>query len=263
MNAETMQTYYRESFGSARHLQGQIVNARTNQVVLPQLLDLNKVKSWLDVGTGYGFLLKWLKEKGIRAVGVELSTQEAEYAHEKLGLDVHSKLLAESELPRESFDVVSCFETIEHISDPKAFVRELAEYVRPGGYLLVMTDNFESKCVEQLKGAFPKWIPHAHVSHFAPKSLRDCINSAPGIKVEKEASYTPWDMVGRQYVSKFRGIPADEDAFDLRAELSAEMNRDYKLFPLRYHLNPIWVRMNVRPTLDSGALMYALGRKQS
>jgi len=35
----------------------------------------------LDVGTGYGFLLQWLKQKhGITATGVELSLQEAEYA---------------------------------------------------------------------------------------------------------------------------------------------------------------------------------------
>jgi 2-polyprenyl-3-methyl-5-hydroxy-6-metoxy-1,4-benzoquinol methylase len=263
MNAETMQAYYRENFGSVRHLQGQAVNARTNRAVLPQLIDLKNVKSWLDVGTGYGFLLKWLKEhRGIRTVGVELSTQEADYAREKQGLEVHSKLLAETGLPRESFDVVSCFEVIEHISDPNSFVRDMAEFVRPGGYLIVMTDNFESTCAEQLKGGFPKWIPHSHISLFGPQSLRNCMHSVPGIKIVKEASYTPWDMVGRQCVSLFRKPPSDGDAFNLRAELASEMNRNYKLYQLRYRVNPFWVRMTVRPTLDGGALMYAVGRKQ-
>ena len=58
MSANTLEAYYRESFGSQRHLQGQIVNARTNAVALQRLLDLKEVRSWLDVGTGYGFLLK-------------------------------------------------------------------------------------------------------------------------------------------------------------------------------------------------------------
>ena len=264
MNAETMQAYYRENFGSLRHLQGQVVNSRTNRVALERLLDLKKVKSWLDIGTGYGFLLKWLKEKrGIATVGVELSVQEADYAREKLGLEVHSKLLSESGLPRASFDVVSCFEVIEHISEPKAFLSELAEYVRPGGSLIVMTDNFESSCVRQLKGGFPKWIPHTHVSHFGPKSLRDCMNSVPGLELEKEASYTPWDLVGRQHVSAVRPPPPDEEAFDLRVALSTEMHKDYKLYQLRYYLNPLWTRINLHASLDGGALMYAVGRKQS
>jgi SAM-dependent methyltransferase len=108
MSASTMEAYYRENFGSQRHLQGQIVNARTNAVALQALLNLKEVQSWLDVGTGYGFLLKWLKEKwDVRAEGVELSIQEADYAREKLGLDVHSKLLSEANLPLASFDVVS------------------------------------------------------------------------------------------------------------------------------------------------------------
>src|SRR5208337_1522420 len=136
MDPKTMQAYYRENFGSQRHLRGQIVNARTNRIALERLLDLEHVQSWLDIGTGYGFLLKWLKEKwGIAAEGVELSTQEANYAREKLGLEVHSKLLSEAGLPLASFDVVSCFEVIEHVAEPKAFLKEMAEYVRPGGSL--------------------------------------------------------------------------------------------------------------------------------
>src|SRR5271154_2480358 len=100
MSAETMEAYYRENFGSQRHLQGQIVNARTNGIALARLLDLKSVRSWLDIGTGYGFLLKWLKDKwGIAAEGIELSAQEAEYARDKLGLEVHCKLLSQSALP--------------------------------------------------------------------------------------------------------------------------------------------------------------------
>ena len=263
MSAEAMEGYYRENFGSLRHLQGQVVNARSNGVALERLVDLNKVQSWLDVGTGYGFLLQWLKQKhGITATGVELSLQEAEYARERLGLDVRAKLLADAELPRDGFDVVSCFEVIEHIAEPKAFLKELGEYVRPGGCLIVMTDNFESRAVRLLKGGFPKWIPHTHVSHFGPESLRNCIKSVPGFVLEKEASYTPWDLVGREVVSVVRTPPRDEDAYDLRTALSTEMAQDYRVYRLRYLLNPLWARMDLSDTLGGGALMYALVRKQ-
>jgi SAM-dependent methyltransferase len=264
MDSEGMEAYYREDFGSRRHLQGQMVNARTNEVALERLLNFRQIRNWLDVGTGYGFLLQWLQRKhGIAAEGVELSIQEAQYARKQLGLNVHSNLISESGLPRGSFDVVSSFEVIEHIPEPVPFVEQLAEYVRPGGYLVIMTDNFESRAASRLKGSFPKWIPHTHVSHFGPATLRACAGQVSGLTLEKEASYTPWDLVGRQWVSVFRPPVADDQAYDLRDALSTEMQRKYKLFKLRYFTNPLWTRIDLRPTLDDGALMYLVCRKQS
>jgi 2-polyprenyl-3-methyl-5-hydroxy-6-metoxy-1,4-benzoquinol methylase len=262
MDAGATRAYYQENFGSRRHLQGQTVNARTNAAALKSLLDLRQPRTWLDVGTGYGFLLQWLqRDYGIAAEGVELSIQEARFAREQLRLTVHDSLSGAT-VPGAGFDVVSCFEVIEHISEPVAFVRELAEYVRPGGTLIVMTDNFESPVVRKLKGSFPKWIPHTHVSHFGPRSLRACLAQVPGLLLTKEASYTPWDLAGRRWVSAVRAPKPDQQAFDVGEALSTEMHRKYKLFKLRYYLNPFWARLDLRRSLDSGALMYALCRKQ-
>jgi 2-polyprenyl-3-methyl-5-hydroxy-6-metoxy-1,4-benzoquinol methylase len=263
MNSDLMHHYYRENFGSERHLRGQMVNARTNATVLTELLQLSQIRSWLDVGTGYGFLLQWLHNKhSIAADGVELSVQEAEYAKHKLGLPVHCNLLSESGVRRGHYDVVSSFEVIEHISDPTSFLAEMAEYVRPGGQLVVMTDNFESRPVRQLRGGFPKWIPHTHVSHFSAQSLRRCIAGVAGLTIEREASYTPWDLVAREWLSTVRGPVPDELAYDLRSALSTEMHRNYKFFQLRYSLNSTWTRFHLRGNLEHGELMYAVCRKQ-
>jgi 2-polyprenyl-3-methyl-5-hydroxy-6-metoxy-1,4-benzoquinol methylase len=262
MDAEATRAYYQDNFGSKRHFEGQRVNARTNAAALKRLLDFGKVRSWLDVGTGYGFLLEWLQRAhGIAGEGVELSLQEAEHARGRLGLKIHDSLSGVG-VPRARFDVVSCFEVIEHISEPVPFLQALAEYVRPGGALIVMTDNFESRVARKLKGSFPKWIPHSHVSHFGPESLRACLAQVPGLEIEKEASYTPWDLVGREWVSAVRAPTPDDRAFDVHEALSTEMRRNYKLFRLRYYISPFWTRWDLRPSLDGGALMYALARKQ-
>jgi 2-polyprenyl-3-methyl-5-hydroxy-6-metoxy-1,4-benzoquinol methylase len=262
MNEETMRAYYRENFGSLRHMQGQMVNARTNRVVLEKLLGLKKIRTWLDVGTGYGFLLKQLNDRWkIKAAGLEVSTQEAEYGRQRMGLEIYPGF--ESIPAGTSFDIVSSFEVIEHIPDPKPFVHRLAMYVRPGGYLVLMTDNFESTAARRLKGSFPKWIPHTHVSHFGPESLRDCIKSVAELKLVQEASYTPWDVAGRQAVSIFRPPVDDAHAYDVQQVLSSEMRRKYKLYRLRSMLNPLWARLAFRRSLDGGALMYAVCRKES
>jgi 2-polyprenyl-3-methyl-5-hydroxy-6-metoxy-1,4-benzoquinol methylase len=261
MAPEAMKLYYKDTFGSNKHLLGQRINAKVNLALLENLLDLRNIKSFLDVGTGYGFLIKALKERhGIQAKGVEMSQQEAEYAIKTLKIEVRSGLLSESGLPKESFDVVASFEVIEHITNPVQFVAELTQYVKPGGVLLVMTDNFTSAVVRKMGAEFPKWIPHSHISHFDPKTLTRCIESVPGLKVEKRLSYTPWELVAHSVVMMSRKPKPPEEVYSMEADLNTEMSGTYKFFPLRLALNSLWAGMTFRRDLE-GALMYVLSRK--
>lgn len=263
MTPEGMKRYYADTFGSLRHLQGQRVNAEVNLRALRRLLDLRALRSFLDVGTGYGFLMRKLKDAyGTDVKGAELSTQEAAYAKETLGLDVRPVLLSEAGFPKGAFDLVGCFEVIEHIPDPIPFVAEMAEYVRPGGWLLVNTDNFESAAVRRLGAEFPKWIPHSHVSHFAPGSLVRAVEAVPGLKVEKVLSYTTWETAARASMIALKGRAprAAAECFDLDSTMKSEMGRGYPLFPVRMVLNRAWFSFNRRDDLN-GAMMYVLARK--
>jgi 2-polyprenyl-3-methyl-5-hydroxy-6-metoxy-1,4-benzoquinol methylase len=47
-------------------------------------------------------------------------------------------------LPDHSADVTISVETIEHLENPRAFVRELARITRPGGWIVVTTPNQRS-----------------------------------------------------------------------------------------------------------------------
>src|SRR5262245_47217157 len=83
LSHDQLNGYYQDTYGSLRHLQGQIVNARANLLALSKLIDLAKTRDFLDVGTGYGFLLKALQQRySFKVKGVELSRQEATYAIE-------------------------------------------------------------------------------------------------------------------------------------------------------------------------------------
>jgi 2-polyprenyl-3-methyl-5-hydroxy-6-metoxy-1,4-benzoquinol methylase len=44
-------------------------------------------------------------------------------------------------LPDNSCDVVACIETIEHVENPRALMRELVRLATPGGWLVVTTPN--------------------------------------------------------------------------------------------------------------------------
>src|ERR1700681_3477485 len=261
MPDEALHRYYQNGFGSERHRCGQIINAKINCWAIQNLMSGMTFKNFLDVGAGYGFLLHELQDRfGVSVTSVEPSEQEACYGSEHLNVDLRNFSLLDSGLEPSSFDVVACFEVLEHIPSPKAFIDELLRYLRPGGRLLVMTDNFESEVVTALGPGFPKWIPHSHVSHFGPESLERLLGDK-GMTVERSISYTPWELLVRSIYYKIRDIQTTpEDAFDLSSTLESEMHGSYRFYLLRRVVNSLWARLTARKGLK-GALMYVVARR--
>jgi 2-polyprenyl-3-methyl-5-hydroxy-6-metoxy-1,4-benzoquinol methylase len=262
LGEEALAADYADGFGGLRHQRGQSVNAIVNAAVLPRLFGLSPGQRVLDVGAGYGYLLDLLQQRhGVTGIGVEPSRQEACYARDQLGVQVIDAMLADAGLERASFDLVASFEVIEHVARPVDFIRELAGYVKPGGRLLVMTDNFESDAVRALGPGFPKWIPHTHISHFGPATLARAIQAAGGLEVETAMTYTPWEFWLRDTVGRLRGRPvAAEQAYDLKRALASEMGGRYRFYRLRRLLNAAWARTQLGTGLN-GAVMYFVCRK--
>ena len=53
----------------------------------------------------------------------------------------HAADLRRAPLPDACVDVAAAVEVIEHLENPRAFVRELARIVRPGGWVVITTPN--------------------------------------------------------------------------------------------------------------------------
>ena len=94
----------------------------------------------LDVGCAAGALLAFLRGRGWRATGVEISPS-ADYARRERGLDVRRQTLEGCQFPAETFDLALASHLIEHLNDPGAFFREMWRVMRPGAYLLLTTPN--------------------------------------------------------------------------------------------------------------------------
>lgn len=101
-------------------------------------------KAALDVGCGAGLLCEPLARMGASVTGVDAAPEniEAAKAHagqSGLGIDYRAGELAEQGLGQ--FDVVASMEVIEHVTDPAAFIAELARHLKPDGLLLLSTPN--------------------------------------------------------------------------------------------------------------------------
>ncbi len=98
----------------------------------------------LDIACGVGFGSRLLAEAGARRVdGVDISPQVIDYARAHYGSERAVFTVGDiaSFSAPEPYDVVVCFETIEHVTDHLAALRNLARLVRKGGVLLLSTPN--------------------------------------------------------------------------------------------------------------------------
>ncbi len=109
----------------------------------------------LDVGCGKGDLLPFVNTHCNRYVGcdvVKYAGFPSELEFCKVDLDTGRMPLDDN-----AVDIVVSAETIEHLENPRAFVRELTRVLRPGGLLVVTTPNnlsFLSKLTLMLKNNY-------------------------------------------------------------------------------------------------------------
>lgn len=100
----------------------------------------------LDFGCGTGYGSALLAEKAASVLGVDIDLAALEWArtthhHARLNFECNGDL--GSGLPGAWFDLITCFEVIEHVDQPTqaAMVQSFARLLKPEGKLLISTPN--------------------------------------------------------------------------------------------------------------------------
>jgi 2-polyprenyl-3-methyl-5-hydroxy-6-metoxy-1,4-benzoquinol methylase len=130
----------------------------------------------LDVGCGAGRLWPFVCDRFARYVGVDVVRYD-QFPREAtfLQADLDGGLVP---LPDRSADVVVAAETIEHLENPRAFVRELARVTKADGWIIVTTPNQLSLLslitvlVKARFGAFQDVHYPAHLTALLPIDLQ-------------------------------------------------------------------------------------------
>jgi 2-polyprenyl-3-methyl-5-hydroxy-6-metoxy-1,4-benzoquinol methylase len=131
----------------------------------------------LDIGCAFGDFLTYAQAQGWDVSGVEISPRLAAEARAR-GLTVYEGDLAGLELPPETYDVVTMWDVIEHLDNPKGFLTTIRPLLRPNGLLFFHTGNarfqiFKARVLSRLlPNQGPFLIPYQHLYHFDPASAR-------------------------------------------------------------------------------------------
>jgi len=96
----------------------------------------------LDVGCAAGYFLEAAKNRGWEPSGLELSPYAAARARTQ-ALDVHEgSILAPPDVA--PFDVITMWDTIEHLSEPGLALDNARRLLRPGGIIVISTGDRRS-----------------------------------------------------------------------------------------------------------------------
>lgn len=129
----------------------------------------------IDIGCGDGFHLGLLRDFGLpgwRTEGVDSDSRAVEAAL-SAGLTVHIGSVEQLDLPPSSYDLALMIQTIEHVADPPAVLHAVLSLLRPGGRLVIVTDNTDSLDFKLFKGRY--WGGYHFPRHwnlFSARSLR-------------------------------------------------------------------------------------------
>jgi SAM-dependent methyltransferase len=157
--------------------------------------------SLIDFGAGSGSFVRAALDQGWNAIGIEQSASARARAKEFYDVELREELI------EGQYDVITMWDVVEHLRDPRKILTMLGRYLAKDGLIFIETGNFENwrRVAEK-----DKWGLYLfdHQFYFSPSSLKqvmrdsgyngfyllDCNHLHPEIKI-KQIFRQPLDFI--------------------------------------------------------------------
>ena len=139
----------------------------------PVLDQLRSRSAALEIGTGTGVFLDLLQSAGFTTlVGIEPSISAIASAPPHRQVWIKQGVFEDQQFEPESFDLVCCFMTMEHVLDPKVIADAVLHLLRPGGAFVTVTHDYHSR-VNRILGKRSPIIDIEHMQLFSEGSITE------------------------------------------------------------------------------------------
>lgn len=138
----------------------------------PVLQALPRRESALEIGAGTGVLLEHLARQGFtELVGVEPSAAAIAAAPEHRREWIRQGIFRQQDFASESFDLICCFMTMEHVLDPKVIALAAFQLLRSGGAFVTVTHDYRGR-LNRMLGKRSPIIDIEHMQLFSGPSIQ-------------------------------------------------------------------------------------------
>ncbi|MBV8159660.1 MAG: class I SAM-dependent methyltransferase, partial [Acidimicrobiia bacterium] len=141
----------------------------------------------LDIGAYCGYFVDVACQGGFRAEGTELSSWAVAQGRE-LGLTMHNDTVSDRAASGDRYDVVTMWDVVEHLEDPRAELIAAHGLLEPGGELHVSTIDAGSWVARVMGRRWP-WLMDMHLFYFDRRNIGSLLEQA-GFRVDAVRNYT-------------------------------------------------------------------------
>lgn len=132
----------------------------------------------LDIGCGGGEQSWPWRRAGWEVFGFDLSLEAVRRAQSHHHLPACVARASQAPFREHSFNVITLYSVLEHVSNPLQVVQEAARLLRPGGVVVILVPNIVSFQARFLRSFWYALDVPRHLVHFTPNTLEALLEQA-------------------------------------------------------------------------------------
>jgi len=131
----------------------------------------------LDIGTAAGAFVAAARSQGWEAEGCEPNKWLAEWGARHYGITIRQGSVYDQPYERQTFDVVTLWDVIEHTPNPRQMLDRCRDLLKPGGVLVVNFPDIGSWIAKSM-GRRWLFLTSVHLFYFDRSSMRRMLEAA-------------------------------------------------------------------------------------
>ncbi len=160
------------------------------EIVFEEIEKHIKVKDIFDFDCQAGTFLDWSREKGYNIIGHEYHTPLRKIAQSK-GHTVLNDNLETVKFDKQ-FDLITCWDYIDHVINPRQVIANLSKYLKKGGIFFYAINNRDSLSTKILHQHSPNFIGPHHSMHYGITQLNLLMKDYELVHAESYVSELNW-----------------------------------------------------------------------
>jgi len=184
-SVEELTDFYQNYKGTVDYRKKADKKIKRAQNRIARLLKYTQGRRFLDVGSNYGFTVRAALNLGLDAKGIDIDDTAVKESRKNYGESLFETCSIGDYARRgEKADIIYTSEVIEHVPDPDAFVKALADTLEKGGVLYLTTPDAGHWRVPKKFDAWEQVMPPEHIVYFTRDGLTRLLRKH-GLEVRK------------------------------------------------------------------------------
>jgi 2-polyprenyl-3-methyl-5-hydroxy-6-metoxy-1,4-benzoquinol methylase len=156
-----------------------VSQAKGREITFKKCLD--KIKKYkkcgkiLDLGAAGGSFLHVARKEGWDVEGIEPNKWLCDWCNKNYGFSIKQGTLEDYPFPDNTFDVITLWDVLEHVHDPKSILLECNRILKTDGIIVINYPDYGSWLAKILKNKWP-FLLSVHLYYFTPKTIKRMLN---------------------------------------------------------------------------------------